>query len=71
MIKQCAHCGRQFEATCNRAKFCEECRPIARREYQRQYRERFNANHRVYYRRRKLKLIREILSAAKEIVHRD
>ena len=39
MIKACARCGRQFEATCNRAKFCEECRPITRREAKRQYRE--------------------------------
>ena len=72
MIKPCQRCGILYQSVGN-MKYCVDCRPIVYNERDRRYRERhrerFNANHRKYYRRQKLKLIREILSA--EAVKRD
>lgn len=39
MTKKCKHCGKEFEATDKRQKYCSEmCRLIGRSEYQKEYR---------------------------------
>ena len=76
-MKYCVVCSyeveREYQTEWHR-RWREANRDKARehdRRYRERHRERFNANHREYYRRQKLKLIREILSAAKELVERD
>ena len=60
MIKTCQRCGVDFEACSNAMKYCDDCRPIVRNEYNRRC-----------YEKRKLKLIREILSTAKKVLGHD
>ena len=77
MIKACKRCGQDFDAR-RFAKYCPDCRHEARRERDREYqcryrernREQLRERRREYYRRKKLKLIREILSTAKEALDR-
>ena len=75
MIKTCKHCGQDFDSNGTRAKYCPACRVKVRREHGRQHyqknREHLLEVHREYYYRQKLKLIREILSAAKEALNRE
>ena len=75
-MKYCVVCSYEVEReyqTERQRRWREVNRDKAReydRRYRERHRERFNANHREYYRRQKLKLIREILSATATVLNR-
>ena len=87
MIKACKLCGAEFESHSHYCDDCRKIRRneyerrykyehrellnAKQRRYRERHREKINEYSREWRRRQKLKLIREILSAAKELVERD
>ncbi len=45
-VRRCARCGKPYVAHGNRAKYCDECKVIAKKEQQAEYARRRRANSR-------------------------